>query len=80
MMVGYKSYRKTVRYDELTNHMVLLVENVVDILIMVLVMLALIKNCDHCANGDDDDGDIHLFVEHCSLEDKILPRAKCWLL
>ena len=61
--------------------MVLLVKNVVDILIMVLMMLALIESC---ANGDDDDddndGDIHLFVKHCSLEDKILPCAKCWLL
>ena len=22
----------------------------------------------------------NLFVKHCSLEDEILPRAKCWLL
>ena len=57
----------------------------VDILMMVMVMLTLITNCDNCANGDDDDdvdddGDIHLFVKHCSSEDKILPSAKCWLL
>ena len=57
----------------------------VDILMMVLVILQLITNCDNCANGDDDDdddndGDIHLFVKHCSSEDKILPSAKCWLL
>ena len=57
----------------------------VDILMMVLVILRLITNCDNCANGDDDDdddndGDIHLFVKHCSSEDKILPSAKCWLL
>ena len=61
--------------NALTTFIVLLVKYVVAIFIMALIM-----NCDNCDNGDDVNDDIHLFVKHCSSEDKILPRAKCWLL
>ena len=37
-------------------------------------------NDDAYNNHDDEDGKIHLFTEHCSPKDKLLPGAKCWLL